>query len=133
MNRHNKVFTHPPHNQNLNLFLIICFLNYLYSEWETRRRNIGALLGKSIFELFGKSIWIRDQISCCPDVGQAGAMQGGSENDQEGGGILGDQHGDGGGQLGAGGQQPGGGLGQLGGGMLQRRQCPCSSGKLSQS
>ena len=30
----------------------------------------------------------------------------------EGGGVLGDQHGDGGGQLGAGGQQPGGGLGQ---------------------
>ena len=78
-------------------------------------------MGKSIFELFGKSIWIRDQISCCPDVGQAGAMQGGgSENDQEGGGILGDQHGGGGGQLGAGWQQPGGGLGQLGGGILQQ-------------
>ena len=43
---------------------------------------------------------------------EAGAMQGGGwGNDKEGGGVLGDQHGYGGGQLGAGGQQPGGGLG----------------------
>ena len=119
--RHIKVFKHPPHNQNLNLFQIICILNRKKAE-EIYLSSFGEIY----FKLFEKSIWIRDQISCCLDVGQAGAMQGGGwGNEKEG-----DQHGDGGGQLGAGGQQPGGGLGQLGGGILQ---CPCSSGKLSQS
>ena len=52
-------------------------------------------------------IWIKDQISCCRDVGHAAAVQGGGGgDDKEGGGVRGEQHGDGGGQLGAGGQQP---------------------------
>ena len=111
-------------NTHLTIKIWTCFK--LFAFWiGKRQKKYLSSFGEIYFKLFEKSIWIRDQISCCLDVGQAGAMQGGGwGNEKEG-----DQHGDGGGQLGAGGH-PGGGLGQLGGGILQ---CPCSSGKLSQS
>ena len=60
-----------------------------------RQKKYWSSFGEINFKLFEKSIWIRDQISCCLDVGEAGAMQGGGwGNDKEGGGVLGDQHGE---------------------------------------
>ena len=75
MNRHNKVFTHPPHNQNLNLFLIICILNGKKASMSIG--NIGALLGKSIFsclrnptgsEIRSVAVQMSDRLEQCKEV-----------------------------------------------------------------
>ena len=69
-----------------------------------RKKKYRGSFGEILFQFLEKYIWIRDQISCCQNVGHAGGIE-------------------------AGGQQHGGGLGQLGEGALQ--QAP--SGKLFQS